>query len=988
MKTQVRFTAVLVLSIGSLPAADHDAVVGPPLAITVVPLQRSPGAPPQSQPPFLLGRIDTIGGTVYDWQYNGPVYRWCVGSDQYGFHVAWMHSHDTLGGQADRNMRYQFYDYDSRSWNWIDPYFMWSGVGVFATRSGFGGLGANPATGCAVVSCHQGGVYPMVARDIASGAGIFEYCQGPNGYLWPPVAVGQSQIPHLAFVDDVSRDNLYYSRIATWCDWDSPMQVPSTPPTFPTHNVAASRVSGKVCITWAYAYDFPYVGYYRLSTNNGTNWGPVTNLGYPPAYAGDTACTYYITSLFPFYDSDDQLHIVVDVMPIFRDTVWIAPSEIWHWCPDNNPVWSRIHRAFMDPHRGYGLGYNAHFACRPSIGEDSDGNLFVAWEQFDTLNVEPRTNLLRADVWVSGSTDNGASWVPGLRITGPDAASRRFPCVIDRAIPGGSYFDTVVVVYEVDRYAGFRSGSSPVGPWSENPIVAHKLPANSILRLSPYRGAILAPDGGEVIAGGDTFNVVWTVNLRTFFYGVLSLSTDGGNTFPIVLRTSIPPAETTYRWPVPQLNASRCRVKFDAVDSSGITVFSDASNGNFTIDSDTPPAPLLVYPRPDTAINNPSVVFRWRTVPDVGGIAYYTVQVAYDSLFVACVDTARRTDTTWARLLPADTVHYWRVKATDRTSKSGPWSRAARFEIDAQVPGVPTLLEPIGDTWLRSPTVVLRWTAVQFEEKGHRLRQGSFAPVRYIRAVDTTATNIDLWVDTLSVTADTLVLPWERRYWWQVRSYDLAGNQGSVTSPASFGVDVTQPPMVTLVRPPDSGIVETDTVRLLWRAARDYASGVRWYELLLGPDTVFTETLVVTDTTRLVTLSGQAAYYWKVRAVDRAGNVGNWSPRRMFTYLTGVAENRLELGTGVRLLASVPNPFSRSTSIRLSLPCEMHVAAGVYDAAGQLVRVLAGSVLTPGVRDLVWDGRDAKGQALPCGIYFARLAAGDFRSEQKLILTR
>jgi hypothetical protein len=242
-------------------------------------------------------------------------------------------------------------------------------------------------------------------------------------------------------------------------------------------------------------------------------------------------------------------------------------------------------------------------------------------------------------------------------------------------------------------------------------------------------------------------------------------------------------------------------------------------------------------------------------------------------------------------------------------------------------------------------------------------------------------------VDTISVTTDTLVVPWERRYWWQVRAYDLAGNQGPVTAPASFGADAAQPPTVVLVRPPDSVLIGTDTVRLVWRSVRDNASGVRHYHLLLGPDTVFTETLVVTDTVRLETLPGAAAYYWKVRAVDRAGNIGNWSPRRVFTYLVGVSENRLGLGSEVRLLGPVPNPFARTTRLRLALPEAARVSVAVYDASGQLVRVLSDCVLPSGVRDLAWDGRDATGRPAPSGLYFCRLTAGDYRATCKLLMT-
>jgi hypothetical protein len=326
--------------------------------------------------------------------------------------------------------------------------------------------------------------------------------------------------------------------------------------------------------------------------------------------------------------------------------------------------------------------------------------------------------------------------------------------------------------------------------------------------------------------------------------------------------------------------------------------------------------------------------------------------------------------------------------ATDRARHNSQWTRAARFEIDAQTPGTPTLLEPVGGTWLRSPTVVFQWTAVQFGDKDRPSKPGILSPVSYILAVDTAATGIDLWVDTLSATTDTLTMPWQRRYWWQVRAFDLAGNRGSVTAPSSFGFDTTRPPAATLVYPPDGGVIQSDTTSLIWRSVRDSISGVRHYDLQLAPDTIFTETLAVTDTVRIETLPGSSAYYWHVRAVDSAGNAGQWSLRRTFTYYVGVAENRLELGTEVRLLGPAPNPFARTTVARLELPRDMSVAADVYNAVGQRVRSLASWLGHAGAHSLVWDGTDAGGRRVQAGVYYLRITTESGTVTQAVVLSR
>jgi len=380
-------------------------------------------------------------------------------------------------------------------------------------------------------------------------------------------------------------ENLYWCRL-TDHGWDPAECIAS--PGYPTHNIATSKVPGseKVCITWVVPPSGGYEqlpGFYRESRNAGDDWDPQVDIGFPPAFSppSDTVPSFHITSLFPFYDYDDRLNIVASVCPMVNDTTFIMPSEIWHFCPDNTPQWNRIHRAGCDPANLQApVGYNATYACRPSIGQDDYGDLFVTWEQFDSANVETATNRLRADVWASGSTDGGITWSAALKLTTPGTASCRFPCVCDLLWPG----DSLAVLYEVDQCAGFIVMGE--GALTCNPMVVQRVLAGSIIQRGPYYGRLKEPNGGESLYQGGSFTVRWVAAPQTFDHGVLSLSTDGGSTFPTVLTKSIPPGETTFVWdPIPQLSCSLCRVKFEAKDSLGTTVFTDASYRSFSIDS-------------------------------------------------------------------------------------------------------------------------------------------------------------------------------------------------------------------------------------------------------------------------------------------------------------------------------------------------------------------------------------------------------------------
>jgi len=503
---------VLLVPILALAAGTTETAVAPVPGMargTPTPRIPMPGTAQAIVPArALVGTMDTVGGTIYDWVANGPTYRFVANSPALGVHVTWMYSNDTIPPQDDRNMRYNFYDYGTRAWNWIDPDYMVSGVNVFPQRAGFGNLDADPTNGAAIVSCHyfsnEPDISPMVARDAVPGQALWEYADGApvlGVCQWPPIAVGQDGTIHIFPISAETASPAYelrYSRIAAgnWPTFDQPL-VPILPsPGFPDHNIVASKVSNKVCLTWVNTAVAPESCYYSISSDGGTNWDPVTTLSFPPAYSAspDTGVTYWINSVSPFYDVQNRLHVIVNTLPIIGDSVWLYPSEIWHWCPDNTPEWSFLARADFDPRANPNpCGTNATMAGRAQLGEDSRGNLYAVWEQFDSTNTEPQTNLFRADIWMSGSNDNGVTWAPVTKIVEAGTNSLRFPSITDMAISGGDGADTLGILYQADQVAGFKAGSSPVGPWSNNAMIFQKVPADSIIPPGVAEGPSTPP---------------------------------------------------------------------------------------------------------------------------------------------------------------------------------------------------------------------------------------------------------------------------------------------------------------------------------------------------------------------------------------------------------------------------------------------------------------------------------------------------------------
>jgi hypothetical protein len=99
--------------------------------------------------------------------------------------------------------------------------------------------------------------------------------------------------------------------------------------------------------------------------------------------------------------------------------------------------------------------------------------------------------------------------------------------------------------------------------------------------------------------------------------------------------------------------------------------------------------------------------------------------------------------------------------------------------------------------------------------------------------------------------------------------------------------------------------------------------------------------------------------------------------------LVGVAEpNRVPPGSRAALTA-LPNPFNRTTVLRLSYPLATPAALSIHDASGRLVRTLRAGGANSGV---VWDGKDAAGRTVEPGIYFCSVRVSGSAIASKLVV--
>lgn len=83
-----------------------------------------------------------------------------------------------------------------------------------------------------------------------------------------------------------------------------------------------------------------------------------------------------------------------------------------------------------------------------------------------------------------------------------------------------------------------------------------------------------------------------------------------------------------------------------------------------------------------------------------------------------------------------------------------------------------------------------------------------------------------------------------------------------------------------------------------------------------------------------------------------------------------------------------PNPFNPVTTIEYYLPKSAEVKISVYNILGQKVSTLVNEYQTAGLRRVIWDGKDERGNSVASGIYFYKLSVPEFSKTKKMLLIK
>lgn len=123
--------------------------------------------------------------------------------------------------------------------------------------------------------------------------------------------------------------------------------------------------------------------------------------------------------------------------------------------------------------------------------------------------------------------------------------------------------------------------------------------------------------------------------------------------------------------------------------------------------------------------------------------------------------------------------------------------------------------------------------------------------------------------------------------------------------------------------------------------------------------------------------------------VDVSGHHGSTSTSDMWLvklapFSTGINQNEWSSGS----MSVFPNPASNSAAISFDLTNASNVSISIVDVLGREIEIINNEMLSAGKHQHIWNFNTAADQAVPDGIYFVSVKAGESSTVAKLIITR
>jgi len=298
--------------------------------------------------------------------------------------------------------------------------------------------------------------------------------------------------------------------------------------------------------------------------------------------------------------------------------------------------------------------------------------------------------------------------------------------------------------------------------------------------------------------------------------------------------------------------------------------------------------PVLVYPFDGQVITGGrNFVFDWDPCSDAGGPAInYAIEVSTDPNFLTTEfyeETEMNSEYYYFGTYPIDDgFYYWRARAEGFFEGWSDWSETWNFTLAELPPLPPILISPAQDDNLNTKRPDFNWEVSLKDTSNpyHGQYPGSYN-IQFSNSSDFSYLHIDSETLTNNYTSEIALSDGD--YWWRVRPRGTLGTLGSWSSVWNFSIDTSNPIDPNLVSPINSLFTDEVDAVLVWEPLYD----VKEYQVQLSNSYYFSTNFYNVTTSAanftIPTALTDGEYWWRVRAIDNANNIGSWSSFWSFT---------------------------------------------------------------------------------------------------------
>ncbi len=297
-----------------------------------------------------------------------------------------------------------------------------------------------------------------------------------------------------------------------------------------------------------------------------------------------------------------------------------------------------------------------------------------------------------------------------------------------------------------------------------------------------------------------------------------------------------------------------------------IALFSWLSCEHVDIDDLSNEVVSLVAPPNNSVSQLNNLTFWWEAVEDADEYNLQIAQYSFDSIGYLILDTTTA-ETNYSYNLPKG-VYQWRVKAVNNASESPYFTFNLEVEINDDLDSQTIILKsPKNNLTTNEKSINFEWNTIEIADVYTFQLAGNFGDISSF-----------IINETLTGTSYTHTFESEGSFEWRVR----AENQNAVTAYVvrSLGVDCTAPIAPQLLLPVYGDTVQVP-ISLVWESEEGTVGDSLFiYTDALGND-LWEKRYVEQLSYDFVGPAGN--YFWKLKALDAAGNESDFSP--LYTFI-------------------------------------------------------------------------------------------------------